>query len=292
VTARVRPTTPLARLHALVPERLPVLSRWLLRQGLTRFDIEGYRRSGWLVSLGHGLYLRGHATDVLNHPLDWRAAIASLQAQGWPVHVGGATALLLHGLAHDLPLGQLRVDLYSNKRPAAWLAALATATATDWQWQQKTLFHAPEPTITTADQLVHPPPPAVAGRLGVGTLAVAGTGLLLACSTPERAILEIIAALPKQSAWAAVSAIFAGLVHLRPGLLSTLLHATASSQSKRLFMVQASWHRHHWLPYLQLEGIDFGRGKYQAYAGGVLHPIYQITTPGIDQQGAEDNDQY
>jgi hypothetical protein len=69
------------------------------------------------------------------------------------------------------------------------------------------------------------------------------------------------------------------LGNLRPGHVTTLLRACTSVKVKRLFLALAERHRHPWLPHLNLDGVDLGKGKRMLEPGGKLHPKYLITLP-------------
>ncbi len=98
-------------------------------------------------------------------------------------------------------------------------------------------------------------------------------------SSPERAILELIARLRRNSDFEYVSKYFESLIELHPKLLMMLLKACRSIKTKRLFFVYADLYQHDWLEELDTDEIDFGSGPYNLVPGGKFHPTWQISLP-------------
>ena len=101
----------------------------------------------------------------------------------------------------------------------------------------------------------------------------------LKVSSPERAILEALDALPAHATFDNLDMIFQGLANLRPRRLMTLLRACRSIKVKRLFFVFADRHAHAWRKHLDKSAIDLGSGPRALAKGGKLHPVYRIYVP-------------
>jgi Transcriptional regulator, AbiEi antitoxin, Type IV TA system/Transcriptional regulator, AbiEi antitoxin N-terminal domain len=261
-------------LQHLVPEGVPVTTKWLREHGLSNSIQQKYLRSGRLKTIGYGTSYRP------GQSLIWQTTMAAAQAQGELLHIGGITALHLNGLGHYLPFGQMPVHIYSNKRPPKWLEALIFDEV-KLVWHLKDIFKKQLLATFALSDLrnLDTTPPSVATRLGATVWRTSNPELQLVISSPERAILEMLAELPNDESWDTTTETFSGLVNLKPRLLAQLLRACRNIKVKRLFMVQAEHHRHSWLKHLELSDVDFGSGKRQVYTGGTLHAKYAVTIP-------------
>ena len=104
--------------------------------------------------------------------------------------------------------------------------------------------------------------------------------MLLVCSTPERAILELCEGVSGAAGVYEADALVQGMSTLRPQRLGEMLRHCRSIKAKRLFLALADRHQHAWLRHISLEGVDMGRGKRALVPGGRLHSVWQITLPG------------
>jgi hypothetical protein len=96
-------------LEQTLSEGLLVNRDWLLKRGINRPRVDYFLWSGKLEPVAHGVYRR------TGPPLKWEDMVYSLTEMGFPVHVGGRSALELHGLAPYLPSGDTRqIDLYGS----------------------------------------------------------------------------------------------------------------------------------------------------------------------------------
>ncbi len=102
----------------------------------------------------------------------------------------------------------------------------------------------------------------------------------LACSTPERAMLELCDEVSDTALVYEADALMQAMTTLRPQRVAMLLRHCRSIKAKRLFLALSERHRHAWLLHVPLDGVDLGRGKRALVPGGRLHPTYQITLPG------------
>jgi hypothetical protein len=85
-------------------------SKWLKMCGISHELMSRYQKSNWVKSIGYGAFIR------LEEEVEWFGGLHALQFQlGLDVHIGGKSALEMHGLSHYLPLGQPTLDIL--KRP-------------------------------------------------------------------------------------------------------------------------------------------------------------------------------
>lgn len=237
-------------------------------------------KQGWLERLAQGLYRRPFGpAERSEGSHGWKIPLLSAQLiMGYQFHVGGATALFLHGHSHYLGLGRdLTVHLYGADIPA-WLPKLR-----DGQFVRHgtALFGEDATGIENATI-------GLTEREGAG-LALSPWHWPLRVSSPERAILEMLDELPAHDSFHSIDTIFEGLVNLRPKLLTPLLLGCRSVKVKRLFFVYADRHTHAWRRQLDSDAIDLGKGDRALVPGGRLHPTYRITVPAdLLQQGAAD----
>lgn len=240
-------------LETVLPGRL-VDTPTLERHGITRMLAHKYIDSGWLESVVRGLYRRPQADA---RSADWQLVVRSLQhVMDYSSVVGGRTALELQGFAHYLPMrDNQHVHLYSDAHPT-WLKRLDEADR--YRLHSAKLFgmHSDEET-SEVDSPVGP----------------------LKCSTPERAILELLDELPKHESVHIVDTAFEGLASARPRRLEKLLASCTSIKVKRLFFVFADKHGLAWRRHLSPERFDLGSGPRALFGKGQFHPRYAISVP-------------
>jgi hypothetical protein len=240
-------------LETVLPGQL-VDTPTLGRHGVTRMLAHKYMDSGWLEPVVRGLYRRPHAGAG---SADWQLVTHSLQhVMDYSSVVGGRTALELQGFAHYLPMrGEQLIHLYGDHHPT-WLKRLDDADR--YRLHSARLFglNANEET-TDVDS-------------PVGSLT---------CSTPERAIFELLDELPKHESAHIVDTVFEGLASARPRRLEKLLASCTSIKVKRLFFVFADKHGHAWRRHLSPERFDLGSGPRALFEKGQIHPRYAISVP-------------
>ncbi|MEZ5922507.1 MAG: type IV toxin-antitoxin system AbiEi family antitoxin domain-containing protein [Parvularculaceae bacterium] len=236
---------------------------WLTARGIDRKSILQYEQRGWLEKLARGVYRR---PDIHRDGSgrDWRRLVLSLQrVMEYEVHVGGRTALSLHGFEHYLSLGAEAAPVYLHGHVPSWLARLPNADL--FETRTLSLFGGSK---TGVDGVGDEKQSSPSQRLND-----------LVVSTPERAILEMLNELPANESFHNVDAIFESLANLRPRLLEALLKECRSVKVKRLFFVFADQHDHAWRQYLDPDDYDLGSGPRALVDGGRLHPRYAITVP-------------
>jgi hypothetical protein len=240
-------------LETVLPGRL-VDTPTLERHGVTRMLAHKYIDSGWLEPVVRGLYRRPNAESS---NADWQLVVHSLQqVMGYSSVVGGRTALELQGFAHYLAMrGDQDIHLYGNAHPS-WLKRLQGPDR--YRLHSTKLFE-----MNANEETIEIDSP-------VGTLM---------CSTPERAILELLDELPRLESVHIVDKVFEGLASARPRRMEKLLRTCTSIKVKRLFFVFADKHGHAWRRYLLPERFDLGSGPRALFESGKFHPRYAISVP-------------
>jgi hypothetical protein len=179
-----------------------------------------------------------------------------------PIHAGGKTALQMQGYAHFLPMGKgTVVSLFGP--PGAKLPTWFT----QYRWEVKVRYTATNLFPEEMDQ----------GLTRKDLVSYAVT-----VSTPERAVMEVLHAVPGEESYEEAKLLMEGLTTLRPRVVQSLLEQCASVKVKRLFMVIAESCQHAWVKKLDLSKVDFGKGKRMLVRGGRLDPKYNITVPNTE----------
>ena len=253
----------LKRLLDNVPPGYLVDSAWMSRQAIAKQSVHDYIGRGWLERMAHGVYRRPFTVnEAQGATRDWKIPLLSAQwIMGYDFHVGGTSALALHGLIHYLKFGgNETVMLYGADIPN-WLFKLPVDA--HFVKRSRALF-GPD-----ADSEVGP----------VGDPAASPERWALKASKPERAILEALYELPDNEGFDGIDKIFESLRTLRPETLMLLLASCNNVRVKRLFFVFAARHNHPWFKYLDAAAVHLGKGDRALVKGGKLHPLYRIMVP-------------
>ncbi len=254
------------QLVAEVPEEFLVDSQWLGARGFSRQLVHQYVQSGWLERVGHGLFRRPRSVAREGWTPDWLFPVLSAQWMGYRIHVGGPSALELHGHAHYLRLGGKTVRYLYSTSPPSWLKKLKLET--ELRFRKPSLFGDIKLGVTTLNS----------GAVEEGS-PPGPWSFELVRSSSERAVLEALDELPSNEGFDDLDRVFESLTGLRPKLLTELLKDCRSVKVKRLFFVFADRHAHAWRKYLDVEEFDLGSGDREFIKGGRLHPGYRITVP-------------
>ncbi len=241
-----------------------------------------YVNRGLLESPARGIY------RVPGAPLKWQSVVASLQLiEGWWSHVGGRTAIVQRGLGHYARLGGAEsIQLYGPEASPHWLNKLQVPEK--FELRSDAAF---------SSLRVHRGGDGVLRRFDgeiVSLEALGDFGLLevkwgtadwpLIFSAEERAILEVLQYVPERESVYEAYVLLQGLVNARPERVSALLRACRSIKAKRLFLALSARAGHAWFKYLDLDGVDLGKGKRALFPNGKLDAKYQITLPAdIDE---------
>lgn len=229
---------------------------WMENHGYSTSLRSQYVTAGWLEQPARGTYKRPLGE------LTWERIIASLQhLMEHPVHVGGRTALEIHGYGHYLaPTGPTRVELYADEPLPGWLGKLPVEQ-TFHAHRASTLFRHDAMYVRTTKPLDEESP------------------YPLIVATPERAWLEMLDAVPKQESFHHADMIGESLRTLSPRRMQTLLEACRSVKVKRLALWFADRHGHPWRERIERDRIGLGSGKRMLVRGGRLDSTYLITVP-------------
>jgi transcriptional regulator with AbiEi antitoxin domain of type IV toxin-antitoxin system len=180
-----------------LPEGLLVDAAWLSKKGYSTSLRSQYVAGGWLEQPARQVYRRPRGS------LRWEQVVISLQTLlGYPLTVGGRTALEMQGYAHYLAHQTKEVHLYGPVRPPTWLNKLRLGVRFLYHNSEK-LFGDENVLRATKDLApsAHPgcrtDPDSPHGRLIVQPSGQWDWPLTL--STPERAVLELLDELPEPS---------------------------------------------------------------------------------------------
>ena len=238
------------------PKGSAKLSKELTKNGYPPDLIKNYVKSGWLQSMGYGVY------KLANDNVDWYGGIYALQVQkNSSIHPGGKTALIIKGYSHYLSNSLGRVDLFGNKTGLLpkWFKE------NDWGVQtnyiQTKMFD-------------------YSNKEYFSSISYKEFELLL--SSPELAAMEMLSLVPKGQSFDEAAKIMEGLTTLRPQLVQSLLEECKSVKVKRLFLFIAEKHDHGWLDELNIKKINLGSGKRVIVRHGMLNKKYNITVPRED----------
>ncbi len=237
------------------PKSTVAVYAWLDGQGVYRQLAGTYVKSGWIERVGRGAFKKA------GENVEWSGGLYTLQAQlGMSVHPGGKTALQLQGNAHYLPasLKQTKVVFFGskNEKLPAWFKNCKWEV--DIRYVMTGLF---EKNTT------------------LGFAVYNAGNYEIRISSPERAALEFCYDVPLRESFDELDQIMFGLTTLRPRMVQELLEKCGSVKAKRLFMYLAEKHGHSWVSKLNLERVDFGRGKRALCNNGRYNGKYKIVVP-------------
>ena len=227
------------------------LSSWLADNGISSQLLNRYKKSKWLESIGTGAVIRS-GDDV-----DYHGGIYALQNQAdLTVHVGGRTALSLHGRAHYLDMAAGRAVLFGGQKEnlPAWFK--------NKDWGVRVDYYTTS--FLPAD---------------MGLVDLERKNFSVKVSSPPRAILECLYLAPKHQEFFECYELMEGLNNLRPRSVQELLENCASIKVKRLFLYMAEKLEHPWLDFVDLSKVGLGSGKRSLVKNGVYIDKYKITVP-------------
>ena len=253
-----------AELPELVPNGLLVTRSWLMEQGLARHAVDNLVKSGQLLPLRPGVYIRPGSRLV------WQGVVGSLQRMGGTFVVGGTSALELHGRTHYLPLARRRtIHLHGSGPLPSWANRLGLEET--FRRHGTAWLSEPEKSTERCEQR----------PLSSFTVEVPwGDGFqTVKTSTVERALFEILKDVPARISFEHAEQLMEGLADLSPRRLDALLRRTRSIKVKRLFFWLAERQGHAWLKRLDAGDFDLGRGKRVLARDGRLVSRYGITVP-------------
>lgn len=254
-----------------VPPGFLIDTAWMSRHNISRQSVSAYVKQGWLERIIQGLYRRPFTPSENPEAVrGWKIPLLSAQwLMEYRFHVGGMTALALHGHEHYLALGgSQKVHLYGDDIPE-WLLKISV-DGRFVRHSMKLFGDAPAGIESGSFDLA---------QQADNDATMSPWLWPIRMSTPERAILEALDRLPRGESFHNVDVVFESLVNLRPKQLTALLTGCKSVKVKRLFFVYADKHAHAWRKHIDTEAIDLGKGDRALAESGKLHPIYRITVP-------------
>ena len=237
------------------PKNTVAVSSWLEEQGVYRQLAGTYVKSGWIERIRQGAFKRA------DENVDWSGGLYTLQSQlNMFVHPAGKTALQLQGSAHYLPanLKQTKIVLFGakNKKLPTWFKS--------YKWEVTIRYVMTELFGDDA-------------QLGVTTYNFDNYEVKI--SSSERAAIELCYDVPIRESFDELNQIMSGLTTLRPWLVQELLEKSNSVKTKRLFMYLAEKHDHAWVKKVDIEKVDFGKGKRSLCSNGHYDSKYKIVVP-------------
>ncbi|MDX5584728.1 MAG: type IV toxin-antitoxin system AbiEi family antitoxin [Aureibaculum sp.] len=233
------------------PSGVVFLSSWLTKQGYSLDLQQRYKKSDWLQSIGTGAMIRS------GEKVGYEGAIYALQVQSDSnIHPGGKTALAMQGKTHYLEFSSQKVMIFGGKGEKLPMWFLK------YDWGLKVDYH--NSSFLPAD---------------VGLTSIEFKTFTIKISSAVRAVMECLYLTPKYQELFECYELIEGLNNLRPNLVQELLEQCTSVKVKRLFMYMSEKANHDWVNYINLEKIDFGKGKRSLVKNGVYIPKYRITIP-------------
>ncbi len=233
-----------------------------MEQGLARHAVDNLVKSGQLLPLRPGVYMRPGSRLV------WQGVVGSLQGMGGNFVVGRTSALELQGRTHYLPLSRRRaIHLHGSGPLPSWANRLDLEET--FRRHRTAWLSEPEESPGCCEQR----------PLSSFTVEVPwGDGFqTVRTSTLERALIEILKDVPAGISFEHAEQFMEGLVDLSPRRLDALLRRTRSIKVKRLFFWLSERQGNAWMKRLDADDFDLGRGKRVLASDGRLVSRYGIT---------------
>jgi len=228
------------------------VTSWLNAQGYSNSLLARYRKSGWISSVGSGAVFRK------GDNVTWKGGVYALQKQlGLKIHVGARTALELQGVVHFLRPGEEMLTLFGaqNEILPNWFRT--------YKWP-KTRVEFTTTNLFSSE---------------LGQVEYDTGSFKITISSRERSVFELLHLVPRQYSFDEALLLFEGLVNLRPKLMQELLEECTSFKVRRLIALFGDELQLPWFKRLNLDSIDFGRGRRSLVKGGKMHPKYLLTVP-------------
>ncbi len=227
-----------------------MLSKWLLREGITTAEQSAYAKRDTIERVGAGVYKFPGSKSTLF------GILTSYNDQGeLKYHVGASSALEIKGFSHYVTMGKPRVFIYTpvKSRLPGWIMA------------------------SQLDMDIVEVSTQVFGDIGKETVEYEGYRLNI--SSPERAIMECILLSPKYYNLMDVHYLMEMLTNIRSKLVQQILENCTSVKVKRMFLYMAKRAKHRWYGKLDISKIDLGSGIRSYVKGGVKEPHFNIVIP-------------
>lgn len=233
-----------------LPHGMPVSAIHLKKFGVSRQLAHRYVQYGWLKQLGYGYYLR--EGDQLTET----GAVASLQANGVKVHIGGKSSLARKGFTHYLSMGGETLTLYGQ----------GVRSLPKWFQEQ---FN-----VDLSNSALFEDCETLAERYCVSRMNNEPNSPF--ASEPERAVLEMLDLIPNKQTIDEARQIMEGLYSLRAEKMKMLLKSCKKIKTKRLFWRLANELDLPVLKKIDSAEIDFGSKSIYMLSGeknlGIKNP--------------------
>jgi hypothetical protein len=219
-----------------------ITSAWLKEQGISHQLLYKYKQSGWLASIGQGVFLKFYVKKAKIED-----ALSALQRDSLKIHVGGQFALSLKGKLHYAKVKN-NWSIFSNRDIKLPLWFVKYPFDDSWK-HYKTKF--------------------LSDNIGLEDYQIEGLNIQI--SSLERAVLELLYQVPKDVDLQEAYEICELLRTLLPQQLQQLLENCSSIKVKRLFLYMAQKLNHSWLQYINLEKVNLGNGTRVISKNGVFN---------------------
>lgn len=208
----------LQNLLAQWPTGTIATTKWLSTLGISRILTHEYKKKGWMKAFAQGAFYKPQ------DKIEWYGALYALQYQlGIDVYVGAKTALELSGLAHYIPMGRSKIDIFK----------LPHETVPRWF-----INHEWDENVRVIECSILPP------QMGIEDITVEGINIKI--STRERATIELLYLTPRLYSFDEVPLLMNSLGSLRGNALNGLLINCTSEKVKRLMLYFGEKQKHAW----------------------------------------------
>ncbi|MGD9153147.1 MAG: type IV toxin-antitoxin system AbiEi family antitoxin domain-containing protein [Gammaproteobacteria bacterium] len=249
----------LKKLLSSWPKNAAVTSSWLTKNGFYRQLVNKYVDAGWLKREARGVYSR------LNDNVGWEGLLYALQQEFLGVfHLGAYSALEHSGFAHFVRMTDFST-LFLFVNDSKRRQKLPT-------WFKEAIKNKAE-IVSVRKKLFND------DHFGLKNQEI--SSVLLKMSIPERAILEMLALVPKKENFEHAHYVFQGLRQMRPRIVQEALEKCLSIKAKRLFLHLAEKNNFPLLKNLSLSAVNLGRGDRKIGVGGCYDAKYHLSVPII-----------
>lgn len=245
----------LKHLHTAWPKNTVLTTRSLKASGFSDQLIQKYCYSGWLKRIGVGAFVRQD-----DHAI-WQGGLYAIQHNlDKSIHIGGLSALEIHGLRHYLGLSPNKaIYLYNTSSIKQILPGWFSQ-----HFNQRANIHYRQCHIFEKE-------------VGLEVQIIEGLNIIV--SQPERAILELLYLVPKTISVEHAAELVENLQTIRPENMQQLLEGCSHILVKRLFLCLADLCQLPVLKYLDMEKINLGSGKRTVGHGGRYFHKYKLVLP-------------
>ena len=231
---------------------------WLKKMKIYRQLIYRYEQYKWVERIGSGAFIRG------GDKVSWIGGLYAIQKHlKKNIHIGGKTALELHGYGHFLRMGhEVPVFLYGppgEKLPKWYIK---------YKWDARVVLNLVDLFPKKRDFALT--------QKSMGSFDIT-------LSSPERAMMEALHLVPHEQSFEEAELLMGGLGALRPIVVQRLLEHCRSIKVKRLFMYLSEKCEHPWVSEIILSKIELGSGNRMIVRNGKLNAKYKITVVKNDR---------